>query len=132
MAKQTEDKHTDWWGSVNQSWDPLTIAEILSNSFPLRKILQMMTLVPLPLEAKALCSGLFVKPNQLRKYSSISYICLWEQFKNKLSKLGYNPLEFGLHSTRTGGATKAANESVPDRLFKHHGRWKSDNVKDGY
>jgi len=33
---------------------------------------------------------------------------------------------------RTGGATKAANAGVPNRLFKCHGRWKSENVKDGY
>ena len=58
--------------------------------------------------------------------------CLWEQFKNKLSKLGYNPLEFGLHSVRAGGATKATNEGAPDRLFKCQGCWKSDNTKDGY
>ena len=69
---------------------------------------------------------------RLRESGSISYTCLWEQFKNKLSKLGYNPLEFGLHSMRAGGATKAANVGVPDRLFKRHGRWKSDNAKDGY
>ena len=26
----------------------------------------------------------------------------------------------------------AANGGVPDRLFKKHGRWKSDSTKDGY
>ena len=26
----------------------------------------------------------------------------------------------------------AANAGVPNRLFKRHGRWKSDKVKDGY
>ena len=25
-----------------------------------------------------------------------------------------------------------ANAGVPDRLFKRHGRWRSENVKDGY
>ena len=46
--------------------------------------------------------------------------------------LGYDPDEFGLHSLRAGGATAAANNGVPDRLFKRHGRWKSDGAKDGY
>ena len=41
-------------------------------------------------------------------------------------------MEFGLHSMRAGGGTKAANEGIPDKLFKRHGRWKSDNAKDGY
>ena len=27
---------------------------------------------------------------------------------------------------------KAANAGVPDRLFIHHGRWKSEAAKDGY
>jgi hypothetical protein len=31
-----------------------------------------------------------------------------------------------------GGATVACNFGVPDRLFKRHGRWGSENAKDGY
>ena len=30
------------------------------------------------------------------------------------------------------GATAAANAGVSDRLFKQHGRWKSESAKDGY
>ena len=30
------------------------------------------------------------------------------------------------------GATAAANAGVNDRLFKRHGRWRSDKAKDGY
>ena len=37
-----------------------------------------------------------------------------------------------LHSLRTGGATQAANNNVSDRLFKAHGRGRSENAKDGY
>ena len=68
----------------------------------------------------------------LRDSGSISYSCLRDLFKKKLSDLGYNPLEFGLHSLRAGGATAAANNGVSDRLFKRHGRWKTDKAKDGY
>ena len=39
---------------------------------------------------------------------------------------------YGLHSLRSGGATAACNFGVPDRLFKRHGRWRSENAKDGY
>ncbi|CAH3025295.1 unnamed protein product [Porites evermanni] len=35
-------------------------------------------------------------------------------------------------TARSEGATSAANLNVPDRLFKVHGRWKSDSAKDGY
>ncbi|XP_078352499.1 integrase/recombinase xerD homolog isoform X1 [Oculina patagonica] len=37
-----------------------------------------------------------------------------------------------LHSLRAGGATAAANAGIVDRLFKRHGRWQSENAKDGY
>ena len=72
------------------------------------------------------------KMEKLRDSGSISYTCLRELFKKKLKDLGYNSDEFGLHSLRAGGATAAANRGVPDRLFKRHGRWKSDAAKDGY
>ena len=53
-------------------------------------------------------------------------------FRKKLVQLGLPVNEFGLHSLRAGGATAAANAKVPDRLFKRHGRWRSENAKDGY
>ena len=55
-----------------------------------------------------------------------------ELFLNKLAELGFDPKQFGLHSLRSGGATAAANSGVPDRLFKRHGRWRSESAKDGY
>ena len=69
---------------------------------------------------------------RLRPAGSLSYTTMRELFKKKLSTLGYPAEEFGLHSLRAGGATAAANAGVPDRLFKRHGRWKSETAKDGY
>ena len=40
--------------------------------------------------------------------------------------------KFGLHSLRSGGATTCANLRISDRLFKKHGRWRSETAKDGY
>ena len=37
----------------------------------------------------------------------------------------------GTHSLRSGGAA-ATNAGIPDRLFKRHGHWSGDSVKDGY
>ena len=62
----------------------------------------------------------------------ISYTRLREVVKQKLKDLGFDESVFGLHSLRAGGATAAANKGVPDRLFKRHGRWKSEAAKDGY
>ena len=50
----------------------------------------------------------------------------------KLSAVGLDAKKYGFHSLRAGGATAAANAGVPDRLFKRHGRWRSENAKDGY
>ena len=55
-----------------------------------------------------------------------------ELFLAMIKSIGLAPKEFGLHSLRSGGATAAANAGVPDRLFKRHGRWKSELAKDGY
>ena len=55
-----------------------------------------------------------------------------EILKGKLKAIGLDPSKFSSHSFRSGGATSAANLNVPDRLFKVHGRWKSDSAKDGY
>ena len=69
---------------------------------------------------------------KLRASGQLSYSTLRELFKRKLAELGYPAVEFGLHSLRAGGATAAANAGVPDRLFKRHSRWRSENAKDGY
>ena len=69
---------------------------------------------------------------KLRESGSLSYTRLRECFKGKLESLGFPAECYGLHSLRAGGATAAANGGVPDRLFKRHGRWKSDSAKDGY
>ena len=69
---------------------------------------------------------------KLRASGQLSYSTLRELFKRKLAELGYPAVEFGLHSLRAGGATAAANAGVPDHLFKRHGRWRSEDAKDGY
>ena len=51
---------------------------------------------------------------------------------NLISSIGLDQRLFGLHSLRSGGASAAANNGISDRLFKRHGRWKSEKAKDGY
>ncbi len=41
-------------------------------------------------------------------------------------------LRSGLHSFRSGVASRAANMGIDDRIFKKHGRWRSETAKDGY
>lgn len=69
---------------------------------------------------------------RLRPTGSISYTRVRELLVEALKDVGLDPKEFGIHSLRSGGATAAANAGVPDRWFKRHGRWLSENAKDGY
>ena len=52
--------------------------------------------------------------------------------REALSSIGINMNNYGLHSLRSGGTSAAYKGGVPDRLFKVHGRWKSENAKYGY
>ena len=76
----------------------------------------------------------FVKSNAsyTLRSTGISYTRTREVVLHAFSQLGYSTKLFGLHSLRSGGATAAANAGVNDRLFKRHGRWRSDKAKDGY
>ena len=82
-------------------------------------------------------SGLLLRPltsdgKKLRSNGSLTYSRLHELLLDRLRVLGYPADQFDVQSLRAGGATAAAGSGVPDRLFKHHGRWKSDTAKDGY
>ena len=62
----------------------------------------------------------------------LSYTRMRELLPERLQSLGYPTSQFGVHSLRSGGASAAAQAGVPDRLFKKHGRWRSEAAKDGY
>ena len=70
--------------------------------------------------------------SKLRESGGLSHSRMSELVKEKLEELGFQAEDFGLHSLRSGGATAAAGAGVPDRVFKRHGRWKSESAKDGY
>ena len=77
----------------------------------------------------------FPKQNtqRLRKTNKpLSYTRTRELLLEAFKTIGENPKLYGTHSLRSGGATTAANAGIPDRMFKRHGRWKSDRAKDGY
>ena len=68
---------------------------------------------------------------KLRESGSITYSRMRELLKKKLEELGFPSAEFSLHSLKAGGTTAAAAAAVPDKVFKKHGRWKSETAKDG-
>ena len=69
--------------------------------------------------------------NLIQKNKAISYTRARETVVSRLKEV-CGEANVGLHSLRAGGATAAARASVNDRLWKRHGRWKSDAAKDGY
>ena len=62
----------------------------------------------------------------------MSYMRMREIFIDAFTPFVENVKSYGLHSLRSGGASSAANFGIQDRLFKRHGRWKSETAKDGY
>ncbi|XP_052080761.1 integrase/recombinase xerD homolog [Mytilus californianus] len=81
---------------------------------------------------RSICYCKSLNVYKLRKSSHISYTRARELLLSALDSLGLDKKQFGLHSLRSGGATAAAEAGIDDRLFKKHGRWKSDKAKDGY
>ena len=65
------------------------------------------------------------------RQQSISYSRVRELIKDAFKDIT-DVSTIGVHSLRAGGASAAANAGIPDRLFKRHGRWSSENAKDGY
>nr|XP_034322881.1 uncharacterized protein LOC117688728 isoform X2 [Crassostrea gigas] len=62
----------------------------------------------------------------------LSYTRVRELFIEAFTGIVDNIKVYGLHSLRSGGATASAVRGIPDRIFKRHGRWRSESAKDGY
>ena len=72
-----------------------------------------------------------LRSKEMVRSQGISYTRARELVKDAFRGLT-DVSKLSLHSLRAGGATSAANAGIPDRLFKRHGRWASENAKDGY
>ena len=64
------------------------------------------------------------KTNQPLSYTTIS-----EMFKNRMKSVDVDMENMSLHSLRAGGVTLAAAQGVSERLYKAHGRWRSNAVE---
>ena len=69
---------------------------------------------------------------QVKGNMPLSYTIAGEHILKAVEAIGLNTKLYGLHSFRRGGATYSARLGVKNRLFKNHGRWRSENAKDGY
>ena len=71
------------------------------------------------------------KGHRASKDKGISYTRMGEIFHERM-KLGGEDKNYGLHSLRSGGASAAAQNGVPDRLISKQGRWSSKTARNGY
>ncbi|GAB46224.1 putative integrase, partial [Gordonia terrae NBRC 100016] len=77
--------------------------------------------------AVSVCDGVEVYGN-----TPASYQYLRRGILDAFQAVGLPAKQFGLHSLRAGGATQAANQGIPDRLWMEHGGWKSQRSAFGY
>ena len=90
---------------------------------PLRCLYRLSSMTP-----PGLLTGPIFKTHQ-HAHQQLSKSTMLTRLKHRLEALGLPSQPFGLHSLRSGGATAAAQQHVPERLIKIHGRWKSDTVR---
>jgi len=62
----------------------------------------------------------------------LNYSRVRDIFHKALLAIDENPMKYGLHSLRSGGATAAANSGVPNNLIMLQGRWKTESAKSRY
>lgn len=113
----------------------VVIARVESPVCPVRQLEEYYELAELSqVSTQKLFRGIIKSPNgeKLRQGGSLSYTRIRELLLEKLQEMGHDPVLYGTHSFRSGGATIAANSGIEDRMFKRHGRWASESAKDGY
>ena len=107
----------------------VVIARTGSDTYPVAMLERYMAMANLTPAGE---NWLFRPLTATKHKTSGTYSRVREVVREALCRLGEKPDDYGLHSFRAGGATAAANAGVEDQLFKRHGRWKSENAKDGY
>ena len=109
--------------------DYVIVARTYPNTCPVSMMERYMLMADIK-PASSLHGIVHTKKGQwLCQSGSLSYMRKRELFLSKLSALGFEAKQFGLHSLRAGGASAAANVGIPDRLFKRHGCWNQKQQK---
>jgi integrase len=62
----------------------------------------------------------------------MSYTSAREQMLTLFAQAGLGHLDVGLHSLRSGGATRAASRGVPHSDIRRHGAWRSESAHLNY
>lgn len=82
-------------------------------------------------EASIFCPLVFLRGTgayKMRGSVPLCYTRAREIVLSAFDSTGLSKQDYGIHSVMAGSASDVR---VPDRLFKRHGRWKSDKSKEG-
>lgn len=71
-------------------------------------------------------------PNRPNPDKAINYTTALEDFRSLMEQLGYDPKDFGLHSSKRGGATHAAEEGMSADELQRFGHWRSSSMPAKY
>ncbi len=62
----------------------------------------------------------------------LSYCTALEDFRGLLTHLGYDPMSYGKHSGKRGGASEAASAGLPFTDLQRLGSWRSQTMPAKY
>ena len=113
------------------TWVPISSSNLIT--FPIRALKRYADLGEIVFDSDLPLFRGINGPNAKAKLrrSKLSYSRVRELVKEAFKDCIDSTL-IGVHSLRAGGASEAANNGIPDRLFNRHGRWLSEKAKDGY
>ena len=112
------------------------IKETHSSSSPVKLLKLYLEQTEIPADCQKYIFRPLVKTKTRHRLISedrhISYTTFREGFKSHLGGIVDDTTIYSSHSLRSGGATKAANSGLNERLIQRHGRWKSAKSKNMY
>ena len=111
----------------------IVLSAIESYSCPVKSVALLLQRAGLTGTSRPLFSAVSVRDGvEMYGNTPASYQYLRRGILEAFEAVGLPAKEFGLHSLRAGGATQAANQGIPDRLWMEHGGWKSQRSAFGY
>ena len=111
----------------------MLISDSPSDTSPVQLIKLYLSRLQIPDDCNKFIFRLSVKSNLSIVLSRhISYCTFREHLKSDLFGIVDDLSNFGSHSLRSGGCTRAANAGIEERLIVRHGRWRSVSSKNMY
>ena len=116
--------------------DEVVIAQSEGNVCPVFLLKEIVKKLDISPDSSEFIFRPLVKTKSSHKLVQVDKHILYATFRGQLAKslqsIVPDSSVYGTHSFWSGGAPRASNSGVSDRIFQRHGRWKSVAAKDGY